>query len=81
MDSLAKTIFWDYDMTDARMRELLKSGSPWEKNWVASRILERAPFDKIWSFLSLEDLKRLLPQLQMRKEIKEVWEKALKAWS
>lgn len=78
--NLAKQIFWDYDMTDGRMRQMLSSGTEWEKIWVASRILERAPFEKVWKFLTLNQIVEMFPKLQTRPEIKNVWRVALQAW-
>ena len=79
--NLAKQIFWDYDMTDERMRQMLASGTEWEKIWVASRILERAPFAKVWEFLTLEQIRGMFSKLQTRPEIKNVWQAALQVWS
>lgn len=80
MADLAKQIFWDYNMTDAKMRRMLKSGTEWEKHWVASRILERAPFDKVWQFLTLKQVQEMFPILKFRPQMKEIWAKALRAW-
>lgn len=80
MADLAKQIFWDYDMTDEKMRRMLKSGTDWEKHWVASRILERAPFDQVWKFLTLKQVREMFPRLKFRPQMREVWVKALKAW-
>jgi len=77
---LAKQIFWDYDMTDAKMRRMLKSGTDWEKRFVASRILERAPFAQVWKFLTLKQVRELFPNLKFRSQMKEVWAQALKVW-
>lgn len=79
--NLAKQIFWDYDMTDKRIRQMLSSGTEWEKVWVTSRILERAPFEKVWDFLTLDQIKEMFPKLQTRPEIKNVWRAALQVWS
>lgn len=80
MADLAKQIFWDYNMTDAKMRRMLKTGTEWEKHWVASRILERAPFDKVWKFLTLKQVQEMFPKLWVRPQLKKIWTQAIKAW-
>lgn len=80
MADLAKQIFWDYNMTDAKMRRMLKTGTDWEKHWVASRILERAPFDQVWHFLTLKQVQEMFPKLWVRPQLKKTWAMALNAW-
>lgn len=63
------------------MRYLLSNGSDWEKRWVAGRILERAPFNDVWKFLTLKQVEEMFPLLKFRPQIREIWAKALEVWT
>ncbi len=74
--------FWDYDITEEELREILRSGSDDEKAWVITRILEYARWDDIWKYITVEDIRRHFDRLHFRQpQDRELWAYALERWS
>jgi len=74
--------FWDYDITEDEIREILRSGNEVEKAWVITRILEYARWEDIWKYLTVEDIRENFDRLQFRwPQDRELWAYALKRWS
>ena len=70
--------FWDYDISDAQVRHLLRAGQPAEKAWVISRILNYAKWDDIWSYLTVNDIRQNLARRHFRRpQDRELWADAL----
>ena len=73
--------FWDYEISDEEIRRILRDGSPSEKAWVISRILEYAKWDDIWRYLTLADIRDNFANLQFRRpQDRELWAYALGRW-
>lgn len=73
--------FWDYEISDEEIRRILRDGSPSEKAWVISRILEYAKWDDIWRYLTLADIREHLAHLHFRRpQDRELWAYALDRW-
>lgn len=73
--------FWDYKLTEKDLREILASRDEIKKRWAVARLVESAPFDEIWDYISLKELQEVFPDLKLKKPIRAVWQKALKVWS
>lgn len=74
--------FWDYDIREEEVHRILRHGSPAEKAWVITRILEYAKWNDIWRYLTLADIRESLENLQFRRpEDRELWAYALDRWS
>lgn len=74
--------FWDYDLTDEDVREILRGANETEKIWVMSRILQSARWDDIWKFLTLKDVQAYFDKIQWRTPyLKDLWKYALEVWS
>ena len=74
--------FWDYDITDDEVREILRVGEPSEKAWVISRILEHACWNDIWRYLTTDDIRRNFESLRFRRlQDRELWAYALDRWA
>jgi len=73
--------FWDYDITEEEVREILRGDDEPRKLWVMSRILERAHFDDIWRYITPSDLRGHFEQLRLRPQVWEVWEHAIEVWN
>ena len=71
---------WDYNLTDKQIRKILKSGNEYSRQWLIGRILESAKFEDVWKYLHIREVLEIFPTLKMRSQIKQVWEKAFKAW-
>jgi len=74
--------FWDYDLSDEDVHHILREGSPTEKAWVITRILEYAKWDDIWRYLTLADIRENFANLRFRQpQDRELWAYALERWS
>ena len=74
--------FWDYDLTEEEVREILRGQNMNEKIWVMSRILQSAQWDDIWKFLTLKDVRENFDRLQWRTPyLRDLWSHALEVWS
>lgn len=73
--------FWDYQITDTQLRDILnnKEGET-QKIWALSRILESAPYEEVWKYTSLNELKKIFPKLKLKKPIQKAWQRALRVW-
>jgi hypothetical protein len=49
--------FWDYDITEEQIGEILRGDNEVEKAWVITRILEYARWEDIWRYLSVADVR------------------------
>jgi hypothetical protein len=72
--------FWDYDVTEEDIINILKGTDVDKKCWVAARILEYALWNDIWKYLSVPMIAELLPYIKMRTKDKELWEYAINRW-
>lgn len=71
---------WDYDLTDADVRRILRRGNEVEKTWMTSRILESAKLNDVWSYLTLDQVRKNFPKLRLKKPIRDAWAHALDVW-
>lgn len=71
---------WDYNLTNAEVKNLLKDGNRETRLWLISRIIESAKFKDVFKYVSLNDLAQVFPHLRLRQPIKNAWQKALKVW-
>ena len=74
--------FWDYDLSDEDVRHILRRGSPSEKAWVITRILEYAKWEDIWRYLAVADICENFEHLRFRHpQDRELWAYALDRWT
>jgi len=71
---------WDYDLTENKVRKILKKGDESSRRWLMARILESAKFKDVWQYLTLEEVKKTFPYLNLKKPIRKAWQRAFKAW-
>jgi hypothetical protein len=87
MDTVTPTsnrlyFLWDYDLSEADVQRIVREGSPVEKAWVITRILEYAKWEDIWHYLTLDDIRQNLKQLSFRRAgDRELWAYALDRWT
>lgn len=72
---------WDYDLSEKDVKRILREGDDLERRWLIARILESAHFKDVWKYLSLQEIKEILPRLKLKKPIKQAWQRAIEAWS
>ena len=74
--------FWDYDLSEEQVRDLVHNGSPTEKAWVIGRILEHAKWSDIWRYLTVADIRDSLPHIRFRRpEDRDLWAYAVDRWT
>ncbi len=74
--------FWDYDLSEEDVREILAGDDEYRKAWVISRILNAAHWDDIWKYVTLDDIRTHFDQLRFRTPYqRELWTHALEVWS
>jgi hypothetical protein len=72
---------WDYDLSDEEVRHILHNGTPTEKAWIMTRILEYAKWEDIWRYLTVADIRQNFAHLRFRRlQDRELWAYALDRW-
>lgn len=72
---------WDYDLTDADIRVILRGHDEEQKAWLVARLLESARYEDIWQYISLDELCVIFPKLQLKPQVRAAWEFALSVWA
>jgi hypothetical protein len=74
--------FWDYDITEEEICEILRGDNEVERAWVITRVLEYACWEDIWRYLTVNDVRKNFERLSFRwPRDRELWAYALKRWS
>jgi len=72
---------WDYDLTEADVRAILRGEDEEQKAWLVARLLESARYEDIWQYISLPQLCVIFPKLQLKPQVRAAWEFALHVWT
>jgi uncharacterized protein (DUF433 family) len=72
---------WDYDLTETDLREILRGDDEEQKAWLVTRLLESARYEDIWQYITLAELQAIFPKLQLKPQVRAVWEFALRVWT
>lgn len=72
---------WDYDLTEAQVRELLTHAPFEQRKWLLGRMLERLRPEELVRYVSLEALREALPHLRLEEKMKRHWEEAITLWT
>ena len=72
---------WDYDLTEADLRAILRGVDEAQKAWLVARLLESARYEDIWQYISLAELRDIFPTLQLKPQVRAAWEFALLVWA
>jgi hypothetical protein len=82
MDTPSTPYFlWDYSLSEADVRAILLGDDEQSKAWLVARLLNAARFQDIWQYISLPELRAIFPKLQLRPQVRAVWEFALSVWA
>jgi hypothetical protein len=74
--------FWDYEITEAQVRDILRGDDETEKAWIITRILEYARWEDIWRYLTVDDVRENFERLKFRwPQDRELWAYALERWT
>jgi hypothetical protein len=71
---------WDYDISDSEFRAMLTGDNEYETAWAIARLLEAARWSDIWKYITLSQVRAWFPRLQLRREVRSVWEYAFSIW-
>lgn len=71
---------WDYDLTEADVRRILRGKNEVERRWLMGRILESAKYEDVWKYLKYSEVRVELPKLQLKPRIRAAWESAYRVW-
>lgn len=71
---------WDYELTDSKIRKIIKGSNEVEKIWLVSRILTHARFEDVFKYLTINDIVNIFPKLSLPSNIKDAWKRALSVW-
>jgi hypothetical protein len=71
---------WDYDLSETEVRAILQGNDEQQKAWLVARLLESARYEDIWHYISLAELRSIFPKLQLKPQVRAVWEFALLVW-
>ena len=74
--------FWDYDITEEEIHDILRGDNEVERAWVITRILEYARWQDIWRHLALvDDVRENFEQLGLEPYLRDLWAYAIEVWS
>ena len=73
--------FWDYDITEEEIHDILQGDNQVEKAWVITRILEYARWEDIWRYLTVDDVRENFEQLGLKPYLRDLWAYAIEVWS
>ena len=75
-----KQAFWDYDFTERQLLKKLEEGTKQEKAWIVGRIMENLPFESIWRYVTLNQVRDLFPHINLRPQLKKIWRYTFSLW-
>jgi hypothetical protein len=70
--------FPDQQVTEEEARHLLRYGTADQRAWVVSHLLRYAVWDDIWTYVSREDVREILPELELPENLRNAWARILK---
>jgi len=71
---------WDYDLSEADLHQILRGSDEQARIWVVTRLLESARYEDIWNYISLDEFRAIFPKLQLKPQVRAVWEFAMSVW-
>lgn len=72
---------WDYDLTEADVRAIIRGNDEAQKAWLVTRLVESARYEDIWRYISLDELNAIFPKLRLKPRVRAAWQFALSVWS
>ena len=70
--------FPDQQVSESRVRSILRRGSLEERAWVISHLLRYAQWDDIWTYVSRQEVREIFPQLELPENLQAAWARMLK---
>jgi hypothetical protein len=69
--------FPDQQVSEARVRSILRRGSREERAWVVSHLLRFAQWDDIWTYVSRDEVREIFPHLELEEKLRTAWARML----
>ena len=69
--------FPEHQISAAGLRTLLREGTASERAWAVSHLLRYARWDDIWTFVERDEVRELLPDLDLPEKLRHGWAKIL----
>ena len=79
--SLRPSFLWDYDVSEAQVREILRHAPFDQRKWLIGRILERLQPPEVFRYLSMDEIRDALPRLRMDPKTARHWQEAVELWT
>ncbi len=65
------------ETSEVTARQILKSGDPEVRRALIAELISYAPWEEIWSYISRDELRDVLPKLDLPPSIAEAWRRYL----
>jgi hypothetical protein len=70
--------FPDANVTPSQLQRILDQGSRAERCWAISHLLRYAQWDDIWLLVTREEVRELLPEIELPENLRAAWGRILK---
>ena len=70
--------FPDANVTPSQLQRILDQGSRAERCWAISHLLRYAQWDDIWLLVTREQVRELLPEIELPENLRTAWARILK---
>jgi hypothetical protein len=70
--------FPDTNVTPSQLQRILAQGSRAERCWAISHLLRYAQWDDIWLLVTREEVRELLPEIELPENLRAAWARHLK---
>lgn len=70
--------FPDDDVTESRLRGLLRDGTVEDRAWAISHLLRYAPWDDIWTYVSQDEVREIFARIELSESLRSAWARMLK---
>ena len=80
IDRVASSLYFfpEERVTEARLREILESGSREERCWAVSHLLRFAQWDDIWLYVTRDQVRELFAEIELPESLRSAWGRMLK---
>ncbi|MFN7940471.1 MAG: hypothetical protein U0X73_02640 [Thermoanaerobaculia bacterium] len=69
----------DPALSAVEFRRMLHEGPPEKRAWAVSQLIQFAEWDEIWQYVSRDEVRDLLPQLELPENLRLAWARILKS--
>ena len=70
--------FPEDEVSESRVREILKNGPDGDRCWVISHLLRFAQWDDIWLYVTRDEVREVFPEVELPENLRAAWARMLK---